>query len=71
MEKNHRQFEDKYKKYDYNKPSKKKKSGADLYEQFIDHDYKHHPKAKEPNPKAKTYRWTPEDQALEDILWAS
>ena len=49
---------------------KNQKAFVDLYEQFIDHDYylDHHPKAKE-TPKKRT--WTPEDQVMEDILWAS
>lgn len=52
---------------------KKKKPHADLYEQFIDRDraitYDSYYKAKE--VKKKPLEWTPEDQALEDILWAS
>lgn len=50
----------------------KKKKHADLYEQFIDKSRVYENIEKKENPKkAKPPKWTPEDQALEDILWAS
>lgn len=68
-------MQDKYKQFD--KYQGKKKNHADLYEQFIDKDraksYEYQ-KLKEEVQKhspPKPPRWTPEDQALEDILWAS